>query len=262
MADVNPGRHYDRCFYEEAVDQQAVDSAAVIVPLVQRLVRAGSVVDVGCGTGAFLSAFVAAGTTDVLGLDGDHVPRDLLRIDPSQFRADDLRTPTPLDRTFDLAVSLEVAEHLPASTADRFVEFLAGLAPVVLLSAAIPGQGGVEHVNEQWPSYWADRFARHGFTAVDVVRAAVWTEPRVAPYYAQNTVIYVASGVELPIPRDLTRLPSPPLSLVHPAILGGIEATHELLLRADPSLRSLLRRLPSALTRAVTRRVRDRRARD
>src|SRR4029077_20979056 len=88
-------------------------------------------------------------------------------------------------------VSLEVAEHLDEAVASEFVASLVTHGAAVLFSAAVPRQGGSGHVNEQWPSYWAARFAHHGYVPIDAVRPAVWTDDRVAYWYAQNMLLYV-----------------------------------------------------------------------
>ena len=165
-------------------------SARVVVPFVLKLIPAQSVVDVGCGQGTWLSVFREHGVKDIQGVDGDYVDRNRLEIRREQFRPHNLTCPLELDRTFDLAVSLEVAEHLPANVADDFVRSLTRLARVVLFSAAAPYQGGEHHVNEQWPAYWAERFGRHGFLPVDCLRRRVWTNPDVEWWYAQNTFLY------------------------------------------------------------------------
>ena len=70
---------------------------------------------------------------------------------------------------------LEVAEHIPPECADIFVESLTwGLAPVIMFSAAVPGQGGTLHLNEQWPAYWASKFAQHGYVLIDCLRPQLW----------------------------------------------------------------------------------------
>ena len=144
---------YDRKFYDEHRDD-SLRSARVTVPIVLSLVAPSSIVDVGCGTGTWLTVFRENGIEDVVGIDGDYVPRDRLLIPADRFIARDLTKPLLLDRIFDLAVSVEVAEHLPASAADQFVRSLCSLAPSVLFSAAVPGQFGVRHLNPQWPWYW------------------------------------------------------------------------------------------------------------
>lgn len=237
----------------------AVRSAEVIVPLLLAWFAPASVVDVGCGRGAFLSVCKTHGVTDILGIDGDHHPAATRLIADHEFVAADLHDPPPLERRFDLAVCTEVAEHLDAADADRFVRYLTTLAPVVAFSAAIPDQGGVHHVNEQWPAYWSARFATHGYRPVDALRPRLWNDERVAFWYAQNLVLFVAhdlagvdaAGVDaFPLGPD-----GSPLPLVHPRLLDAY-VTRSRRPAAPPSLRALLRRFPRATLDAVARRRR------
>ena len=185
---------YSTAFYDRHI-RGAIASARAIVPTVIDLVRPRSVVDVGCGVGAWLSVFREAGVHEVVGIDGAYVDRSQLLIPADCFIGHDLEQPIGLPRQFDLVVSLEVAEHLSPEHADRFVASLAGLGRAVLFSAAIPGQGGEHHVNEQWPQYWAARFAEHGFVAIDCMRARVWNRQDVDWWYAQNSFLYVERGL-------------------------------------------------------------------
>ena len=114
------------------LDVSSSPSASAVVPVITSLISPGSVVDVGCGTGAWLHAFEEGGISDVLGLDGAYVDTRVLQIANSKFRGCDVSQPISIDRTFDLAVSLEVAEHLPAESSRTFVDSLTNLAPVVL----------------------------------------------------------------------------------------------------------------------------------
>jgi SAM-dependent methyltransferase len=219
------------------------------------LVRPGSVLDVGCGHGTWLAAFVRAGATTIAGVDGPHVAPGDLEIPTDAFEPHDLTAPLALGRTFDLVVSLEVGEHLPAAVAPAFVASLVAHAPVVLFSAAIPFQGGAGHVNERWPSYWAELFARHGYEPFDVVRPAVWSDPNVAFWYAQNTVLY-ADRDHLPEGlRGRAAASLDHLDLVHPALhLRANTAPRGR--AAPPSLSRLLREVPGAARRAVRARTR------
>jgi SAM-dependent methyltransferase len=186
-------------------------SAAVIVPILVETLQPTSVVDVGCGTGTWLAAFQAAGVEDILGIDGDYVSRPSLDIPVGTFQAADLDRPLRIDRSFDLALSLEVAEHLAPARAEGFVADLVRLAPVVCFSAAIPFQGGVNHVNERWQEEWASVFAGHGYVPVDLVRRRVWDDTEVEPWYAQNMLVYAAAG-------DGLEGDHLPMRLVHPAL--------------------------------------------
>jgi len=165
-------------------------SAKAIVPLVLELIRPRNVLDVGCGEGVWLSVFKEHGVEDVWGVDGDYVDRSALEIPEERFIALDLRESLCLQGHFDLVVSLEVAEHLPFACAEGFVESLTNHGRIVLFSAAIPYQGGVDHINEQWQDYWAQLFRRQDYVAIDCIRGKVWDNPNVEWWYAQNTILY------------------------------------------------------------------------
>lgn len=98
-----------------------------------------------------------------------------------------------LDKKFDLVESLEVAEHLSPCRAYNFVEELTELGDVILFSAAISGQGGVNHVNEQMQSYWAEKFLQFGYVGIDCVRPKIWNNRNVDSWYRQNILIYADS---------------------------------------------------------------------
>ncbi|HTI88590.1 MAG TPA: class I SAM-dependent methyltransferase [Alphaproteobacteria bacterium] len=208
---------YDRGFYDDQMTG-SFRSASVIVPMVLEHVPARTVCDIGCGTGTWLCVFMNNGVSDVLGVDGDYVPSDYLKIPRTSFYPADLRNTVTIERTFDLAVSLEVAEHLPASRAESFVATLTQLAPVVLFSAAIPNQGGTEHINEQWPDYWEALFAARGFVAVDAIRPVVWEDTSVEWWYRQNTLLYVRKDQLGRYPRlqAIAAGPQWPRRVVHP----------------------------------------------
>ena len=211
-------REYSPSFYAQVAAGSA-SSANAIVPIVLDLVSPRSVVDVGCGLGAWLAAAIANGVDDALGIDGDYVDVGRLLIPRERFVPADLERPIVLGRRYDLVMSLEVAEHLPESAADAFVESLVRLGPAVLFSAAIPDQGGEHHVNEQWPQYWADRFAAHGYIALDCIRDRVWNNSHVEPWYAQNSFLYVSADRLASSPKleaELARCGFGFRPLVHP----------------------------------------------
>ena len=150
-----------------------------------------SVVDVGCGHGTWLAVFVELGILEYCGIYGDYIDPSALDIPADRFIAADSAQPLRLDRRFDLVVTLEVAEHLPKTDASTFVQSLTELGPVVLFSAAIPFQGGENHLNEQWPDYWAHLFHNRGYRAVDCLRKKTWHNDKVEPWYAQNILLFV-----------------------------------------------------------------------
>jgi hypothetical protein len=149
-------------------------------------------VDVGCGVGTWLRAWKEIGAHSVFVIDGEYVLAAALQIPGSNFAPMDLTRPQSIGHRYDLAESLEVAEHLPPQAARPFVDFLCSLAPVVLFSAAIPFQGGTAHLNEKWPEYWAAMFFANGYEAFDPIRPAIWTHQDVEFWYAQNTFVFVS----------------------------------------------------------------------
>jgi SAM-dependent methyltransferase len=183
------GTPYSESFYE-VQKSGSVRSAEILVPHLVKLFRPASVLDVGCGTGTWLREFMRHGIDDVLGLDGGYVDPAMLAIPPEKFRATDLTCPSGVERRFDLACCLEVAEHLPESVARQLVDGLVAAAPVVVFSAAVPGQGGTNHVNEQWQYYWHSLFAAAGRATVDCVRPVFYDDDHVSWWYRQNILVY------------------------------------------------------------------------
>lgn len=180
---------YDARFFDW-VNLTATRSARAVLPAMQACATVRSVVDVGCGQGAWLAVWAECGVDDVLGLDGAYVDINRLLIAPKFFAAADLAGGFGAPRRFDLAQSLEVAEHLPPGAGPAFVAGLCALSDVVLFSAAQPGQGGEAHLNERAPSYWAKQFETHGYAAYDALRPKLAADRSVAPWYRFNTVLY------------------------------------------------------------------------
>lgn len=210
-----PTNPYSPAFYNQ-IRPGVLSSAAVLVPIVIGHIRPKTVVDVGCGEGWWAQSFADRGC-EVIGVDGEHVAGSPLG---DRFLPHDLRQPLPahLAGRFDLAVCLEVAEHLPASRAESLVDDLCGLAPVVLFSAAIPGQGGVGHVHERWPGYWVEQFSRHTWRVSGALRWQLWDSPSVEAWYAQNTLIAAAPAAAANLPALFASPLSPPWPVVHPTI--------------------------------------------
>jgi SAM-dependent methyltransferase len=175
-------RHQYTTRYYHDISEGSIASAQVVMRALSFAPK--SVIDVGCGVGEWNN-----GHADYTGIDY-RVQREALLIPPQRLIECDLNREFPqLDRTFDLCLCLEVAEHLKPSRAAGLIHFLCSLSDRVLFSAAIPHQGGNGHVNEQWQSWWADLFAQEGF-------GSAWHQPdirecdEVELWYRQNIVLY------------------------------------------------------------------------
>lgn len=211
-AEVGP---YGDAFYLDQVEG-AARSAAVVLPLLFAVDRPARVIDVGCGQGAWLAAAEAAGARELTGLDGDWVDRAKLRSARIAFHATDLTQRIPEHGRFDLCISVEVAEHLPPARSRGFVADLCRLSDVVLFSAAVPQQGGTDHVNEQRASQWVARFAEEGFDCFDLLRGTLWDDARVEWWYRQNLLVFVRRGTAAHARFSAVPRPAPPVDLVHP----------------------------------------------
>lgn len=185
---------YSDEFYRTRQLRTQAASEIILARLLAIIPQPASAVDLGCGVGAWLATLKEKGVSEVLGFDGPWVNRQYLAIQQSEFTEQDLTKPLALERRFDLAISLEVAEHLPIEAADLFVGNLTSLSDFVLFSAAPPLQGGSNHINEQPIEYWQEKFQRHGYSGVDCIRPYIWNEPTIGAWYRQNVGLFVKNN--------------------------------------------------------------------
>ncbi len=150
-------QHYTKELYQY-LQKTAQESATQIIPILWEFVQPKRVIDVGCGTGTWLSAFQQFGVKDILGIDGDWVDIKMLEIPENKFLALDLTQPLRVEQQFDLVLSLEVAEHLPPECARVFIESLVKLRPVILFSAAVPFQGEQITLTNSGQTIWRNSF--------------------------------------------------------------------------------------------------------
>ncbi|MDT8344356.1 MAG: class I SAM-dependent methyltransferase, partial [Thermohalobaculum sp.] len=192
------------------IDTESMASAARVIDAGLDWLAPGSVLDVGCGRGAWLQHWCARGVTDVVGIDGDYVNRTRLHFPADRFVCRNLLEPFDLGRRFDLVQSLEVAEHLHPAASETFVASLCRHGPLVLFSAAVPGQGGEHHVNERPLAFWRDLFAARSYRCLDCVRPRVSGDPVVKPWYRYNTLLYVHESALAALPPALRQTEVPP----------------------------------------------------
>ena len=182
--------------YVHKTDVHNLNSPKEIVPELVKLFNPKSVVDFGCGLGTFLYCFKDAGVHDVLGLDGKWVNKELLSkyLDDTEFKECNLEENIILDKKFDLVISVEVAEHLSEKSADLFVENLVNAGNIIVFGASIPFQEGQNHVNEQWSDYWEQKFNKHGYRMLDILKPLFWDNPNIFWWYKQNMVVFVSEN--------------------------------------------------------------------
>lgn len=135
--------------YRHSPENSSDTSPSVVVPILVSMFKPSSVVDVGCGVGNWLHEFKNNGVSDLVGIDGAHLNTSLYMLDESKLHITNMEEPFSLPRKYDLVISLEVAEHVSEKSADSFVACLCNLSDTIAFSAAVPGQGGQNHINEQ-----------------------------------------------------------------------------------------------------------------
>jgi SAM-dependent methyltransferase len=228
--DVSDRRAYDDALhdfydphYHDEKREPARRAAERILPIVLSLVDVESMLDVGCGPGSWLAVAQRLGVPRVTGVEGEW----------ARAWVDDGGTPSHtydlvfanledeliLPNSYDLAICIEVVEHLSPARGESFVADLCRCAPHVLLGAAIPGQQGPNHLNTRWVSYWGSCFAAHGFRPLDVVRGQVWNDSALLLPVRQNPVLFVRDDWFERTRSRARTLPSPSiaaLDLVHP----------------------------------------------
>lgn len=170
---------YDETFFAGR-SETVTRSAAVVVPVLKDMLSPLSVLDVGCGKGEWLEAF---GLDDVYGVD-------IAAPEGERFLQHDLARPLELNRTFDLVLSLETGEHLPARAAEVYAQTITRHSRTVVFGAAVPGQEGKGHINCQPHEYWHSMFDSYGFAMFDTIRPLI-QHPSVSPWYRDNIFLYV-----------------------------------------------------------------------
>lgn len=237
---------YDRAFYESR-ESKTGHAANVILEVVRDLLKKPKhVVDLGCGNGVFLKVCKEKFGASVTGCDGPWVPRELLVIDEEEFVVVDFDKNIKVGERsvgFDLAICLEFVEHVEDATGKEVISWMTRNSKAVLFSAAIPGQGGAGHVNEQQQSYWVNYFERLGWGCHDKIRWKIWHDKKIPYWYRQNVFLFTPGAESMSDEQKAM------LDVAHPDVL---------LLRKQKiyELKKSQRRTISGLTRSVLRKLR------
>mgnify|MGYP000853301133 CR=1 FL=1 len=179
---------YDDKFYGDS--NTRLESASEILNFVFDISKPNSILDVGCGRGAWLRVAKELGAETVYGIDGKW--NDGKNIDKCiVYKSLDLNKNFILESKFDLSICLEVAEHLEANSANNLISSLVKTSDIIIFSAAFKYQGGVNHINENLHSYWANLFLKYNFVPFDIIRPAIWSNDKVSYWYRQNTFLYL-----------------------------------------------------------------------
>jgi SAM-dependent methyltransferase len=224
---------------------QTSASAYAVVSLLKLILEVRTVLDVGCGDGSWLACFKSSGVPFVHGVDGEWTDQERLLINKEEFTQQDLSKSFDLGKRFDIAISLEVAEHIAPECSAQFVKNLTKHSDLVLFGAAIPYQGGFRHINERWQSDWVELFEVLDYQCFDPLRSQIWQRSDVSVWYRQNMLMYVKRER-----HDLISLVKKylsangvnemPINIVHPERYESIASYSQI------AFKPLMRKLPKA----------------
>lgn len=245
--------YYDQAFYQNRHEHTRHAARQLLGHVIDIVPPIHAAVDVGCGVGTWLAALQEHGVSTLQGYDGDWVDPNLLEIPADCFESRELTQiiPAPANR-YGLAMSLEVAEHLPASAARTFINSLTNQSDFVLFSAAIPHQGGRHHVNEQWLEYWVELFRTFNYIGIDALRPALWHDDQIQTWYRQNAVLFIKQSRLADIRLNRVRKAAL-VSQVHPSMYEQKIARYEARIQQMQTLKGSWKLLRRALKARLRR---------
>ena len=199
---------------------------------------ARTAIDVGCGIGLLMHA-LRDQNVDVTGVEGHWLGEDAMICPPEAYIKRDLEQPLTVGQRVDVAISIEVAEHLEKARAESFVADLCTLSDCVVFSAAIGGQGGRGHKNEQWQEFWCALFQANGYETYDVFRPDFLRDTSILPWFRQNVLLFLKTGHPLEKKHENRRIPPAAANMILP------EYHRKILRRTRRALREKLARARS-----------------
>lgn len=201
---------YDERFYATR-NSKTLYAARTILRMIFQNRDINSVIDFGCGVGTWLKTAEEYGAEYTVGVEGEWVDKSLF-VANGELRVKDFEKKLAIEEKFDLAISLEVAEHISLESSKRFVDDICASSDLVLFSAAVVGQGGRGHVNEQNQSFWVGLFEANGYKCMDVIRPAIWNEDEIEVWYKQNTFVFSKNTIKF----DMADRSVFPADIIHP----------------------------------------------
>ena len=195
---------------------QRIEVARKCLRLVRSFVSLEDVADFGCGIGAWLAAAKALGAESIASFEGAWIASSEVVIPREVIEIVDLAT-TVLDhrKRFSLALTIEVAEHLPPDAADGFVATLTNASNFILFSAALPGQGDLGHLNEQPLAYCVQKFWRQGYVPLEPIRPYIGRDTAIFPWIRQNIVAFASYEAVLRVPEAMRHARPPSAFSLH-----------------------------------------------
>lgn len=124
--------------------------------------RPASVLDIGCGSGAYLKYFATRGTEAIRGVDS--IDGKFGYLQPNEYTRVDLERPLDLSDTFDLVICTSVIDNTSPHLERVLVDNIAGHASKhIVFCGERHGESRAAHVNSQTIAHWLDLFQSAGW---------------------------------------------------------------------------------------------------
>ena len=210
---------YNNQFYKNAVNNYR--SAQIILKILFEYYKPNSVIDIGCGIGSWLKAVKEFGIDNIKGVDCNEVDENSLFVPRKYIYIDNLELHKNVNNEkYDLLLNIEVAEHLHNSCSEDFIKMLVSYSDIILFSAAIPYQSGINHINCQPLQFWYNIFSKYDYVCFDFRDKLMDLYEDIASYYAQNILLYVHRDKSYKF--NNFKLTNRPILYYHPDFVNGI----------------------------------------
>jgi hypothetical protein len=186
---------YNRFVFQSFDRDTAVNAPGVISAIREVFPNCRKLADIGCGSGSYAKEAIRQGLSAVA-CEYSSYGRRLTQRQGVECTSFDLNKSPPADLygNIDLTYCFEVAEHLSPELGNKLVGFLTYLSPVIVFSAAQPGQIGIGHINLQPSSYWMETFFKEGCSFNETVTKLLvdgFAKHKVrSPWFFQNVMVF------------------------------------------------------------------------
>ena len=211
---------YDEKYYKKHETGSYI-SALQILKYITSFIDIKSVIDFGCGMGTWCKAIEDLGISNILGIDQHIYDSKYMLIPEKNYMRYDLRKELLFSHKVDIAISVEVAEHIEEEYSERFIHNLCMCSDLILFSAALPFQGGTGHVNEKSCTFWANIFNKFKYKPIDCIRPHFWNNKQIEVWYRNNCILYAEKKLYQKLLNSIT-IEQYPLDIVNPAMLERI----------------------------------------